>query len=66
MLTKKINDFVDSLIQSLATLRTHDFIAKQQAAFLAERKNELKPGEIVVIGDFAENFSFVIQDAAQG
>ncbi len=30
-----------------------------------ERKEALKDGEFLVIGDFAENFSFVVQDEAQ-
>eukprot|EP00731_Ephydatia_muelleri_P014791 Em0008g511a len=51
--------------QYLLKLRKHDFIAKEQAAFLVE-KSSLQEGEIVVLGDFAENYSFVIQDAVQG
>ena len=35
-LTKKLDDFVDSLVENLAALCTHDFIVKQQAAFLAK------------------------------
>ena len=31
-----------------------------------ETKERLKPGEAVVIGDFSENYTFVIQDAVQG
>eukprot|EP00731_Ephydatia_muelleri_P030830 Em0022g344a len=50
---------------SLSSLRTHEFIAKQQAAFLVEKKANLK-GEAVVIGNFAQKYSFVIQDAVQG
>ncbi|KAL5510106.1 hypothetical protein EMCRGX_G005586 [Ephydatia muelleri] len=61
-LTKCTEDFVDELLKQLSNLRVHDFIAKQQAAFL----EETKPGEAVVLGDFSENYSFVIQDAVQG
>lgn len=65
-LTKNAEDVVDDLLQSLANLRTHDFIAKQQAAFLVETKANIKEGEAVVLADVSENFSFVIQDAIQG
>ncbi|KAL5509316.1 hypothetical protein EMCRGX_G004658 [Ephydatia muelleri] len=65
-LTKCTEDFVDELLKQLSNLRVHDFIAKQQAAFLEETKANLKPGEAVVLGDFSENYSFVIQDAVQG
>ena len=42
-----------------------DFIAKQQASFLQETKQNMAPGVCLVIGDFSENYSFVVQDAAQ-
>ena len=41
-------------------------VAKQQAMFLQKTKANLLPGTVVVLGDFAENYSFVIQDAMQG
>ena len=65
-LTQTTDIFVDSLIQCLLKLRKHDFIAKEQASFLVEKKSSLPEGEVVVLGDFAENYSFVIQDADQG
>eukprot|EP00731_Ephydatia_muelleri_P005409 Em0002g1585a len=48
-----------------ANLRKHDFIAKQQASFLADLKANLKEGEVIIMGDFSENYSFIIQDAVQ-
>jgi hypothetical protein len=33
---------------------------------LKETKSSLQDGEVVVLGDFSEYFSFFIQDAAQG
>ena len=65
-ITQTADIFVDSLVEYLLKLRKHDFIAKEQAAFLVEKKSSLQEGEIVVLGDFAENYSFVIQDAVQG
>ncbi|MCP3667236.1 MAG: hypothetical protein GY696_32870, partial [Gammaproteobacteria bacterium] len=47
-------------------LRRHDFIAKKQSQFCSQRKNQLEDGEVLVVCDFAENYSFVLQDAAQG
>lgn len=44
----------------------HAFIAKQQSAFLNHCKENLKDNEYVVISDFSENYSFVVQDAIQG
>lgn len=58
-------DFLDNFVEKLDALKRHDFIAKQQANYLNERKDNLKAGEFLVIGDFSENFTFVCQDAAQ-
>jgi hypothetical protein len=44
----------------------HDFVAHQQSSFLKETKSSLQDGEVIVSGDFSENYSFIIQDAAQG
>ncbi len=34
--------------------------------FCSEKKSTLEPGELLVIGDFAENYGFVMQNAVQG
>ena len=41
------------------------FTAKNQNQYLKGLKASLKPNECIIILDFAENFSFVVQDAAQ-
>ena len=51
--------------EKLEILRPHSFIAKQQASFYSLCKSDLKPGEVLVTLDFSENYSFVLQDAAQ-
>ena len=58
-----VEEFVDHLLVSLNELQKHDFTAKQQSSFLKQiRAPEMN--YIIVIADFAENYSFVIQDAA--
>ena len=59
-------EFADLFCEKLEILRPHSFLAKEQAAFFSWKKSALQPGEILVIADFSENYSFVIQDAAQG
>ena len=59
------DDFVESFVEKLKILIPHSFIAKQQAYFFSKCKSSLKPGELLVVADFSENYSFVIQDAAQ-
>lgn len=64
--TMPVNDFVDRLFESLPKLLRHSFIAKQQSAYLKQLKDNILPDEYIVICDFAENYSFVLQDAVQG
>ena len=59
------DEFVDAFIPLLLKLSIHDFTAKMQAAFVNETKGQLKDGEYLVIADFSENYSFVVQDAVQ-
>lgn len=65
-ITKPTEDFVNDLGNQLVQLKTHDFIAKQQSAFFSEKKSLLLDNEVIVQCDFAENYSFVLQDEAQG
>ena len=50
----------------MKTLTRHDFVAQEQAKYLDRKKSNLSDGEFLVIGDFSENYAFIIQDAAQG
>ena len=49
----------------LYKLTEHYLITKNQNLYLKGLKASLKPNECIIILDFAENFSFVVQDAAQ-
>ena len=46
-------------------MQVHDFIAKNQSSYFKYCKENLEPDELVVVGDFTENYSFVIQDEVQ-
>ena len=56
-----VEEFLDVFIAALQKLQLHDFIAKNQATFLAEKT----PGEFLVIADFSENYSFIVHDEVQ-
>ena len=64
--TMPTDEFVDKFCEKLKLLRPHSFLAVQQASFYQECKSTLQPGELLVTGDFSENYAFVLQDAAQG
>ena len=59
------DDFTNLLSNMLHELTEHHFIAKNQNLHLKSLKVSLKPNECITILDFAENFSFVVQDTAQ-
>ncbi len=63
--TDNTEEFVEKFCEKLDQLRRHDFIAKKQSQFCSEKKDKLEDGEFLVVCDFAENYSFVMQDAAQ-
>lgn len=64
-LKKHTPEFIEELCDQLDILLRHDFVAKVQSAYFAHLKETLKPGEFLISLDFAENYSFVVQDEAQ-
>ena len=61
----QVDEFVDCFITMMKKLVVHDFTAKMQSSFMQQKKESLKEGEFLVIADFSENFSFVVQDEVQ-
>ena len=59
-------DLLEEIVLQINALTSHSFIAKAQAAYLSGQKESLTRGTAVVLLDFAENYSFVVQDAVQG
>ena len=58
-------EFIALLVKKLNDLTSHSYIASAQAKYLKQCKENLAKDEIVILGDFAENFKFVIQDEVQ-
>lgn len=63
--TVEVTEYIDELCQKLQLLKPHSFIAKQQAQFILDRKMCLHDDEVVVMFDFSENYSYVVQNASQ-
>ena len=59
------SEFIKLFVKSILKLKRHAFIAKTQSYFLKELKNDLSTNHALVLLDFAENYSFVVQDEAQ-
>ena len=64
--TLPVLEFIDLLLTELYKLLPHSFIATKQGQYFKERKESLKVGEVLVNMDFAENYSYVIQNEIQG
>ena len=60
------NEYMDLLLEKFDFLRHHHFIAKSQSEFLQITKDTLADDAVIILLDFAENYSFLVQDAVQG
>lgn len=60
------DEYINSLSKKIVNLTRHHYIAKTQSHFLKELKLNMTSDEVILLLDFAENFSFIIQDEIQG
>lgn len=60
-----VSEYIDLLIETIDALTPHSYIAKCQAKYLKSRKEDLPEDSLIVLGDFAENYTFVVQDEVQ-
>ena len=70
--TMPLSEFITTLSCQLDSITCHSYIAKSQARYLSEllRKlflsENLEENATIVLRDFAENYTFVIQDEIRG
>ena len=57
---RPVSEFISLLIEKLQVLTTHSFIATSQAKYLKKVKEELREDEVIVLGDFAENYKLKV------
>ena len=60
-----LQEFIDAICDAIDSLRQHHFVAKSQSSYLHTLKKNLPQDTAIVLLDFAENYSFLIQDAIQ-
>ena len=51
---------------TLEKLAAHSFIPKCRSNYFRELKGNLDENGVLILGDFAENYSFFVQDEVQG
>ena len=60
-----IPQYVEIIINQLLKLAPHSYTAKSQSKYLKTLKNSMNSETIIFLGDFAENYKFIIQDETQ-
>ena len=60
-----VNEYIDLLIETIDALTPHSYIPKCQAKYLKSRKEDLPEDSLIFLGDFAENYTFVVKDEVQ-
>ena len=56
-----VDAFLEALVEKLKKLLSHHFIYKQQDNFLKNKKETLNDIECIIILDFAENYTLMVQ-----
>lgn len=64
--TETVEEYISSLSGKISKLTRHHYISKAQSSFLRRLKENLLANEVIILMDFAENYSFLIQDEVQG
>ena len=65
-LTSHVDECITFLANKVFALSVGHFIVEAQSSYLRTWKENLKQEEVTILLDFAEKYSFVIQDAVQG
>ena len=63
--TSTCEEYKDTLISAINAITEHSLLAKSQANFVRAKKESLKANEVIVLGDFVENYQFLLQDETQ-
>lgn len=63
--SKPRDEFLESLVGKVNELKAHHYVSKIQSASFKNIKSTLTKEVCVVVADFSENFSFVVQDEIQ-
>ena len=60
-----MKDFVKSIAKATVDLLHHHHVSKAQSKSFADLKANLKDDEIILTGDYSENYKYVVQDESQ-
>ena len=61
------HEYLSFLSMKICRLVRHHYVAQQQSQYFQQLKESLPTeSEVVVVGDFSENYSFIVQDDSPG
>ena len=63
--TVMVDEYKDIVIECIDKLTSHSYISKCQTKYLKDLKENLPDNECIILGDFAENYQYVVQDEIQ-
>ena len=61
-----VDEFIQTATEIICNLCHHHFIKDPPASYLRDSKENFDNKACIILTDFAENYSFIIQDAIQG
>ena len=59
--TSTCEEYKETLMSAINATTRHSFLTKCQANFLGAKEESLKGNEVIVLGDFVENYQFFVQ-----
>ena len=65
-LNEDVETFIDKLSSTIFSLTRHHVISRQQLDYYKYLKDNLPDNEVIVVGDFAENYNITVQNEIQG
>lgn len=63
--TVTVEEYKDFVVECIDELTAHSYISKCQTKYLKDLKEKLPENECIILGDFAENYEYIVQDEIQ-
>ena len=60
--TVTVEEYKDLVIECIDELTAHSYISKCQTKYLKDLKENLPENECIILGDFSENYEYIVQD----
>ena len=58
-------EYIKNMVEDINTLTKHSFLSMCQANFLKTKRESLLSNEAIALGDFVENYHFIVRDKSQ-